>query len=153
MHKFQTRPISIVCALMLPAMLILDLGNAFGRDDTSTTYRCTAKDAVSILQDGTLNRDIAKAALEAFDKVVIDVSDGHVTYPSSGKREEWTVETTSVDDNDYVLFPSSSFRLNKTVANAAIHFIRLRATPNEPQPRFMIFTLSYLVTGTCEIVR
>ncbi len=151
MYKFSYHSRFLSLALVLFAMLTLNLGTAFGLDKT---YRCTTKDAVSILQDGTLNKEVGKAALEVFDKIVVDVSNGHITYPGVGKREEWIVEKTSVNDNDYVLFPSSSRRVNKkTVANAVTHFIRLSAATDEPQPRFMAFTLSYLVTGTCAIVR
>lgn len=153
MYKSPLRPISIMCAFVLFAILPLNLGAAFARDETSKTYRCITKDAVSILQDGTLSKLIGEVALKRFDKIVIDVSNGHITYPSVGKREEWTVEKTSANEDDYVLFRNPSRRIDKkTVANAATNFIRLRAAAGEP-PRFMVFTLSYLVTGTCAIVR
>jgi hypothetical protein len=141
-------------ALVLFAMLTLNFGAAFAQEKTSTTYRCTTKDAVSILQDGTLNKLVGQAVLPVFDKIVIDVSNGHITFPSSGKREEWTVEQTGLNENDYVLFRSFSRRIDKkTVANAVTNFIRLRATTSDPQPRFVAFVLSYLVTGTCAIVK
>ena len=154
MYKSPLRPISIICAFVLFAMLTLNFGVAFARDETSKTYRCTTKDAVSILQDGTLNKEVGKAALEYFDKIVINVSNGNVTFPSVGKVEEWIVEKISGGDDDYVLFKNSSRRIDKkTVANAVTRFIRLRAATGDPQPRYMVFTLSYLVTGTCAIVR
>ena len=150
---FQQR-ISIRHMLVVFAILMLNLSVAFARDETSKTYRCITKDAVSILEDGTLNKEVGKTALEHFDKIVIDVSSGHITYPSVGKREEWTVAKTSAYDNDYVLFHSLSRRIDKnTVANVVTHFIRLHAANGDPQPRFMVFTLSYIVTGTCAIVR
>ena len=137
------------------AILTLNFGVAFARDETSKTYRCTAKDAVSILEDGTLDKEVGKqVALKAFDKIVINTSDGTITFPSVGKVEEWTVAKTSLNDNDYVLFQNSSRRTDKiTVANAVTHFIRLRAATGDPQPRFVVFALSYLVTGTCVVVR
>jgi hypothetical protein len=142
--------------LALVVLLTLNLTVAFARDesDTATTYRCTTKDAVSVLRDGTLNKLVGEAALKFFDKIVIDVSNGHITYPSSGTREEWVVEKITVtgSDKDYVLYPSSSSRMGHTVANGVSHFIRLRAAANEPQPRFIAFTLSYLVSGTCELL-
>ena len=55
MYKFPSQPISIMRAFVLFAMLTLNLEVAFGRDNTSKTYRCTAKDAVSVQDDGTLN--------------------------------------------------------------------------------------------------
>ena len=154
MYKSPLRPISIMCAFVLFAMLTLNFGVAFARDETSKTYRCTTKDAVSILQDGTLNKEVGKAALEYFDKIVINISNGNITFPSVGKVEEWIVEKISGGDDDYVLFKNSSRRIDKkTVANAVTRFIRLRAATGDPQPRYMVFTLSYLVTGTCAIVR
>ena len=136
------------------AMLLLNSAGTFAKQDRDKTYRCDAKDAVSIMHDGTLNKLIAKSAIEIFDKVVVDVSSGHITYPSSGKREEWTVAQTNANENDYVLFRSSSRRLinNKAVADAVTRFIRIRATAGE-QPRFMAYGLSYLVTGTCAVVQ
>ena len=154
MYKSPLQSISIMCALVLFAILSLNLGTAFARDETSKTYRCITKDAVSILQDGTLNKEVGKAALEYFDKIVINVSNGNITFPSVGKVEEWIVEKISGGDDDYVLFKNYSRRIDKkTVANAVTRFIRLRAATGDPQPRYMVFTLSYLVTGTCAIVR
>ena len=152
MYTSSWQSISIMRAFVLFATLTLNFGLAFARDDASKTYRCITKDAVSILQDGTLNKDVGKAIPEVFDKIVIDVSSGHITYPSVGKRSEWVVEKTSANDNDYVLFPNFSRRIDKrTVANAVTQFIRLRA--GEPQPRFIAITLSYLMTGTCALVQ
>jgi hypothetical protein len=154
MYNSPLQPISIMCAFVLFALLTLNFGVAFARDETGKTYRCTTKDAVSILQDGTLNKEVGKAAIEYFDEIVINVSNGNITFPSVGKVEEWIVEKISVGDDDYVLFRNSSRRIDKkTVANAVTRFIRLRAATGDPQPRYMVFTLSYLVTGTCAIVR
>jgi hypothetical protein len=140
--------------LVVIAILALNLSVAFARDETSKTYRCTTKDAVSILQDGTLNKEVGKAAVDVFDKIVINVSTGTITNPSVGNVEEWVVEKISGGDDDYVLFRNSSRRIDrKTVANAVTRFIRLRAAAGDPQPRFAAFVLSYLVTGTCTIVR
>ena len=143
---------SIKSALIAYAILTLNLPVAFARDEAGTTYRCSAKDAVAIQPDGTLNKDLAKSVPGYFDKIVIDVSRGQITYPSTGKREEWIVEkiTVNASDNDYVLYPGSSSRMGHTAANAVSSFIRLRATASDPQPRFIAFALSYLVSGTCE---
>jgi len=146
--------IYIMCMFVVFAIWSLNLSAVFARDETGKTYRCTTKDAVSILQDGTLNKEVGKAALEYFDKIVINVSNGNITFPSVGKVEEWIVEKISGGDDDYVLFKNSSRRIDKkTVANALTRFIRLRAATGDPQPRYMVFTLSYLVTGTCAVVR
>ena len=152
MDKFPSPPISIACALVLFAMLTLNLGAAFGREATKT-YRCTAKDAVGVQPNGTLDKDDpgAKFSREHFDRMVIDVQSGNITYPSSGIRENRVVQRTSVAD-DYVLIPSLYFRRNKGAANATTDFIFLRTATGKPQATFSAFQLSYLVTGTCDIV-
>ena len=151
MYKFPSQLVFIMRAFVLFAMLTLNLEVASGRDDTSKTYRCTAKDAVSVQDDGTLNKEVGEIRRKYFDGIVINISSGHVTYPSSGIRETRVVQKTGTDDNDYVLIPSSTFRYNKTAANAATDFIRLHAIAG--RQHFIAFSLSYLVTGTCEIVR
>jgi hypothetical protein len=137
---------------LVSAMLMLNLAVTSARE-TVRIYRCTAKEGVAIGQDGTLDKLVGQIAQEHFDKVVIEIPDGHVTLPSKGIREEWIVEQTSAKENDFVLYPKSSRRIGHTAANAATNFIRLRATVNDPQPRFIAVTLSYIATGICEIVR
>ena len=153
MCKFPSQPISIMRAFVLFAMLTLSLGVAFGRDDTRKTYRCTAKDSVSAQDDGTLTKAIGEIHRKYFDGMVIDILTGDITYPSTGIRENRVVQKTGADANDYVLVPSLSFRRKKTAANVATDFIRLDARTDKPRATFMAFSLSDLVTGTCEIVR
>ena len=153
MKRPLVSPMLLMSAFVLFAVPALPFGATFAREEISKTYRCIAKDAVSIREDGTLNKEVGEKIIEAFDKIVIDVSNGHITFPNSGKREEWIVGKTSVDDNDYVLFPSLSRRITKkAVADAATRFIRLRVTNDKQQARFMAFTLSYLATGICTIL-
>ena len=137
--------------LVLLAVLTLNLGVAFGRENTSKTYRCTAKDSVSVQDDGTLTKGIGEVHRKYFDGIVVDISTGDITYPSTGIRENRVVQKTGADANDYVLIPNSALRRKKTGANAVTDFIRLDAS--KPQATFMAFSLSDLVTGTCEIVR
>jgi hypothetical protein len=140
--------------ILLSAILVSISGSALARDDTSQTYRCTAKDAADVQNDGTISKLIGRAFLKDYDKMVIDLKTGHVTYPLTGIREERVVQQTGVFNNEYVLVPSFIFHRKKTVANAATDLIRVRiATTNQPQTIFMVFSLSHLVTGTCEIVR
>jgi len=153
MYTLPSYPISFMRAFVLFAMLTWSLEAAFGRDDTSKTYRCTAKDAVSVQDDGTLNKEIGEHRRKYFDGIVIDISTGDITYPSNGIREKRVVQKTGADANHYVLVPSLSFRRNKTAANATTDFIRLDVRTGQPQATFMAFSLSYLVTGTCEITR
>jgi hypothetical protein len=135
--------ILFVCTLLTGSFAV-----AFARDDDKT-YRCATKDAVSIRPDGTLSKEIGNIALETFDKTVINVSNGKVTYPSDGRREQWVVERASqANAIEYVLYPTAATRRRETVANAVTHFIRLREV-DQQQLRFMLITLSYIVTGTC----
>ncbi len=153
MDKFSSQPISVVCALVLFAMLTLNLGAAFGRNDASTTYRCTAKDAVGIEADGTLDKDDpgVKIKIKEFWRVVVDVQSGDITFPGTGTLDKRTVQKAGVS-GDYVLFPSYSFRRNKTAANATTDFIRLHLGSGQQPATFRAYSLTYLVTGTCEIV-
>ena len=138
---------SVIIAL---AAMTLNSAVAFARDETGKTYRCITKDAVSVLQDGTLSKLIGEVALKPFDKIVIDVSSGHVSYPMLTTRDEWVVEKTGINDDDYVLYPKPARRFGSNVAWAATHFIRLRA--GDGHPRFVLVVLSYLVSGTCELL-
>ncbi len=106
------------------------------------------------MDDGNINRPVVQAFRKKYDKMVIDLKTGHVTYPLTGIREERVVQQGGVFNDEYVLVPSFIFQRNKTVANAATDFIRIRtATASRPQPIFMAFSVSYLVSGTCEIVQ
>jgi hypothetical protein len=145
-----------VC-LLLFAMLTLDLGVALGQNDDSTAYRCTAKDAVTIRDDGTFDKDpIAEARRMYYDKIVINPLTGTITHPNDGSRENWRA-IQEAGTNDYVLIPEKipdvSLRAQKDAATAVTDFIRVRAGTNEPQVTFIAFSLSNLVAGTCEIVR
>lgn len=138
--------------LLVCAILTLNSAATFARDD-ARIYRCSAKEGVLIREDGTLDKFVGEIAKKHFDKVVIGIPDGHVTLSSRGIRQECVVEQTSEKSgSDFVLYPKSSRRIGHTVANAVTHFIRLRAAADDPQPRFMAVTLSYIATGTCEIV-
>jgi hypothetical protein len=147
-----TRPMRMF--ILLAAILTLLVRPLFARDDISKTYQCAAKDAVDVQIDGTISGLVGKSFLKKYDKMVVDLKTGHVTYPVTGIREERVVQQTGVFNNEYVLVPSFIFHRNKTVANAAFDFIRVRtATADQPQTIFMVFSLSHLVTGTCEIVQ
>jgi len=151
MHKFASQRIIIVCALVPFAMLTLNLGTAFGRNDESTTYRCTAKDAVGIETNGTLDKDDpgAKIKIKEFWRVVIDVRSGDISFPETAKLENRTVQKAGAS-GDYVLLPSYAFRRNKAAANATTDFIRIHVGTGQQQATFRAYSLTYLVTGTCE---
>lgn len=141
---------------MLVALTCITVGqSALAKDESSTTYRCHTKDAVSILQDGTMNKLVGEVAKKDFDKIVIDVASGHITFPYSGRRKEWIVEQADqlADEREYVLYPPAARHSHHTTANAMTHFIRLRVSKLDRQPRYLVFTLSYIVTGTCELLK
>jgi hypothetical protein len=146
--------ISMIRAFVLFAMLTLNLGVAFGRNDASKTYRCTAKDAVSLQDNGTVDRDsIAKAYRKNLDGIIINTLTGALTY-ASGSQDIWRVVQEGNSANDHVLIPRIFFQeANKAAATAATDFIRVRAWSGQPHVTFMAFSLSVLVTGTCEIAR
>ena len=133
------------------AMLLLNSASAFAKQDRDKTYRCNPKDAVSIMLDGTLNKEIGEIARKALDGVVFDVPDGDITFPATHKRERWVVQKTTLD-GDYVLFPHIASQRGQAVADGVTRFFRLHLVPDE-QPRFMAFSLSYLVTGTCALLK
>jgi hypothetical protein len=140
------------------SILSLSLSPAFAQEGT---YRCTAKDAVNSTPAGIFDRVIGEVALKIFDKVVFDIPSGHIIFPTFGQspitfpafheKMDWTVEKTTLGD-DYVLFPRTAFHLGHSVADGTTTFIRLHVAPNE-QPRFMALALSYVVTGTCELLK
>jgi hypothetical protein len=139
------------------AVLTLDFEVALGQNDASNAYKCTAKDAVTIRDDGTFDKDpIAEARRKYYDGIVINPLTGAITLPSDGNRENWRA-IQEASTNDYVLIPERipnvSLRAQKDAAMAATDFIRVRVGSNEPQVTFIAFSLSNLVTGTCEIVR
>lgn len=139
------------------AVLALDLGVALGQNDASNAYRCIAKDAVTIRYDGTFDKDpIAEARRKYYDGIVINPLTGTITHPSDGSRGNWRAIREG-STNNFVFIPEKisvvSLRAQKDAATAATDFIRVRTGDNEPQVTFIAFSLSNLVTGTCEIVR
>ena len=151
----MSRPSQLIIVF---SILSLSLSPAFAQDGT---YRCAAKDAVNSTQDGIFDREIGELALQAFDKVVFDIPSGHIIFPALGKspitfpafheKMDWKVEKTTMGDG-YVLFPSTAFHFGHSIANGTTTFIRLYVAPNE-QPKFMGVALSYVITGTCELLK
>jgi len=148
MSEFPSPPVSVTRALVLFVMLT---GAAFGQDNASKTYQCSAKDAVSVEDNGTLNKDAnAEASRKRFDRMIITVPSGRITYGSHVL--ETRVAQRSNYSDDYVLISGFYFQRNRTAANATTDFIRLHTAADKPQATFVAFQLSYLVTGTCDIV-
>ena len=150
---FLSQHISVARALVLFATLTLNVTIALGQNDAGKTYRCTAKDAVSLQDNGTLGKAGAETRRK-FDGIIIDTLTGAITY-ASGSREIWDVVQEGNSANDHVLIPRDFIRRDakEVAAAAATDFIRVRAWTSEPQVKFMAFELSTLVAGTCEVVR
>ena len=156
--KIMSRQPQLKQLVIVFSILSLSLSPAFAQEGT---YRCAAKDAVHSTADGIFDRQIGEIALKIFDKVVFDIPSGHIifptfgenpiTFPSFHEKMDWTVEKTTLG-NDYVLFPRTAFHLGHSVANGNTTFIRLHLAPNE-QPTFMALALSYVVVGTCELLK
>jgi hypothetical protein len=152
MGETMFRPISFLCVFVLA--LTLNFRVAVGQNDAKT-YRCAAKDVVSLQDNGTLGKDaVTEAHRKRIDGILIDTLTGAITYPD-GSREVWSVIRKGSDANDYVLMPRSFYQQDakEAAVTAATDFIRVRAWSREPQVKFMVFALSILLTGTCEIVR
>jgi hypothetical protein len=139
-------------ALAIFVILISTQARGFGRADEATIYRCTAKDAVGIQPDGTLDKNDPGAEIKRkeFWRVVMDVRSGRISFPESGKLETRAVEKSAL--GHYVFF-QNVFRRNKTVANAMTDFISLNAGGAQKPSVFWAHSLSYVVSGTCELAR
>jgi hypothetical protein len=150
----------------LQIVAVLYMTEAFGATDADKTYRCTAKDAVSLQDDGTLGKDMtAEESRKRLDGIIIDTLTGALTYPG-GRREIWHVVQKGNVNKDYVLLPPYLpkaagyvllppflFNPQEAAKTGATNFIRVRDWSSDPRVKFMVFELSILVTGTCEVVR
>jgi hypothetical protein len=160
----------VIPFLQIVAVLYMTLmTEAFGATDAGKTYRCTAKDAVSLQDDGTLGKDMTtEESRKRLDGIIIDTLTGALTYPG-GRREIWHVVQKGNVNKDYVLLPpylpkAEGYVLlppflpkavypQEAAKTGATNFIRVRDWSSDPQVKFMVFELSILVTGTCEVVR
>jgi hypothetical protein len=141
---------------MLVALTGMIVGqHALAKDEGGATYRCHTKDAVSILQNGTMNKVVGEAAKKDFDKIVINVATGDITFPFTAQVKKWIVEQADAlpDEHEYILYPQAARHFRHTTANAMTQYIRLHVSKRDPQPRYLVVTLSYIVTGTCELLQ
>jgi len=66
----------------------------------------------------------------------------------------WKVIQKGSGENDYVFAPDALVLDAYTfAAGAATDFIRVRAWKENPTVRFLVFGLSSLASGPCEVVR
>jgi hypothetical protein len=107
----------------------------------------------------------AEESRKRLDGIIIDTLTGALTYPG-GRREIWhVVQKGNVNKDyvllppylpkaaDYVLLPPFLFNPQEAAKTGATNFIRVRDWSSDPRVKFMVFELSILVTGTCEVVR
>ena len=119
------------------------------------TYRCSVADVVTLTEDGRLRADDnAKAVMRQFyDGAIIDTLTGAVTY-RDGTQRVWKVIKKGSGDNDYVLVPDVVMPDADDFAVVAVtDFIRVRAWKEKPTVRFLVFGLSTMASGPCEVVR
>jgi hypothetical protein len=148
----QTHFMSILRGVGLVVAIISSSPFAFGgQQTTSGTYRCAAKDAVTLQHNGVLGRDGDSESQRKFwDGVIVDTRTGAMTLLDSG-RIIWSIVQRGSDAYDHVLVPKTDSVGGRAEAKAATDFFRLRAWSS--QVTFIAFNLSTLVSGTCEIVR
>ena len=119
------------------------------------TYRCKVADVVTLAEDGHLRaNDSPKAKMRQFyDGAIIDTLTGAVTY-RDGTQRVWKVIKKGSGDNDYVLVPNVVMPDADDFAVVAVtDFIRVRAWKEKPKVRFLVFGLSTMASGPCEVVR
>jgi hypothetical protein len=119
------------------------------------TYRCKVTDVVTLAEDGRLRADSNPKDLmrQFYDGAIIDTLTGGIT-DRTGKRSIWKVIQKGNWEKDYVLAPDAIvFDEKQIAASAATDFIRVRAWKENPTVRFLVFSLSTLASGPCEVVR
>lgn len=129
-------------------------GSAYAQKNDAKTYRCTTKDAVNLEENGVLARKTGTGALylKNYNGVIIDTLTGAITY-ADGSRQIWRVVEQGDDENDHILIPQYPFKDTDELASiAATDFIRV-SWKGKPEVTLMVFSISILVTGSCEVVR
>jgi hypothetical protein len=124
MHPFQ---IVLVRGAVLAGMM-LSSNFGFGQH-ANKIYRCIAKDAIRLQDDGGLGgRELSrKTHAFFFSPFMIDTLTGAISY-SVGTRLIWRIIQKGDDKNDHVLTPPSPVygEPETILASAATDFIRVR---------------------------
>src|SRR5205809_900631 len=101
-------------------------------------YRCHAKDAVSLEDDGTLGRDKATEFWRKMsENIIVDTATGAIRYGDN--LQTWNVVQKGGPASDFVAVPS----LNP--AQAATDFLRLRAWKEMKTVLFVRYGLSMMI--------
>jgi hypothetical protein len=132
-------------------------GAVFGQAVSGKLYRCTAKDAVQIQDNGRL-KDIGVAGLveKVWVGALIDTLTGAITY-SDGRRFIWKIVLEGSSEFDTVLIPDvDSIAMvppHTPLSIAATNSVRVRDWSKQSQVTFKVLWYDTYLTGTCEIVR
>ena len=108
-------------------------------------YRCDAKDAVSLQDDGTLGRDkVAESSRNKYEKIIVDTATGAMRV-GDDTPQIWTILSKGGPDNDFVAAAMPYHDPSQGVSES----IRVRAWTGMETVLFVWHGLS-VVSGTCE---
>ena len=107
--EFQKTTVFALHVFILSAAITLNTAAARGQTRTDKTYRCTAKDAISLQGNGTIGKNdpAADARRKHFESMTVDVLSGAISYGGAGIRERRVVQ--ELDADDHILIPRTSF--------------------------------------------
>lgn len=109
-------------------------------------YRCSAKSALTLQDDGTLASFPTDIWLNHWSNFLIDTTTG-LLRRSKAAPEQLAVIQRGSGENDFVASPRA------TPVSAATDVLRVRAWDRKPQVTFYALNLSMIVAGTCEAVQ
>jgi hypothetical protein len=133
-----------VRTVILAALLMLSAAPAFAA--SGGVYRCAAQDYRRLADDGTLEGAARAFWRQRYASVVVDTETAIIR--AGGEPLRWQRVQEGSGASDFV-----AVRRDADLASAATDFIRIRDWDRKPRPTFLLFELSAIVTGTCEIVR
>lgn len=111
-------------------------------------YRCQAKDAVSLEDDGTLGRDKRWPSMhKRYETIIVDTATGTV-HLGNDAPQTWTILGHGGPDDDFVVAA-----VPHEPNQAASDIIRIRAWKDMKDVLFIWTGLSSVVSGTCEPIR
>ena len=111
-------------------------------------YRCHAKDAVSLKDDGTLGRDrVAEDMRKSYETIIVDTATGIIRL-GNDTPQSWVILGKGDPDNEFV----ASAVPYRDPSQAASDIIRIRAWIGIGMKTvlFIWYGLSSVVSGTCE---
>src|SRR5215207_2285619 len=110
-------------------------------------YRCHAKDAVSLADDGTLGRNkVTEYWRQVSEDVIVDTTTGAIRF-GDADPQTWKIVQNGDFSNDFVAVPQF------TPAPAPSDTIRVRAWQDMKTVLFIRYGLLMMVTGTCEPIQ